>query len=102
MFLSDRLLALPFIFAALPLLFTIPGEPIFSKQFFGLNLTISYAGLVRFLTILIKSWLSVIVSITFNYDDSVFRYFICDEMAAFAKVDGCFNWINVALPVCII
>ena len=61
--LKRSLIALPFIFAALPLLFTIPGEPVFSKQFYGLNLTISYAGLVRFLTILIKSWLSVIVSI---------------------------------------
>lgn len=57
------LLAIPFIFAALPLLFTIPGEPIFSKQLFGLNFTVSYAGLDRFLSILIKSWLSVIVSI---------------------------------------
>lgn len=63
-FFIRSLLALPFIFAALPLLFTIPGEPIFSKLLFGLNLTVSYAGLVRFLSILIKSWLSVIVSIT--------------------------------------
>jgi cobalt/nickel transport system permease protein len=59
----QSLLALPFILAALPLLFTIPGEPFISKQLSGINITVSLEGLSRFLSIFIKSWLSIIVSI---------------------------------------
>jgi cobalt/nickel transport system permease protein len=52
-------LALPFILAALPLLFTQSGLPLFSFQVFGLDLTVTAAGLERFLGVAVKSWLSV-------------------------------------------
>jgi cobalt/nickel transport system permease protein len=47
--------ALPFTLAAATLLFTTPGQPV--VHFLGL--TISDAGLARFVAILLKSWLAV-------------------------------------------
>ncbi len=47
--------ALPFALAAVTLLFTVPGQPIAS--IFGLPIT--DAGLTRFLSIMIRSWLAV-------------------------------------------
>ncbi len=58
-FLRRSLLALPFALAALPLLFTIPGEALARFSLFGLTLTLSGPGLVRFASIAVKSWLSV-------------------------------------------
>ena len=52
-------IALPFTLAAATLLFTIPGRPLVSA--FGL--TISDAGLARFIAIVIKSWLAVQVTL---------------------------------------
>lgn len=51
----QALLALPFMLAALPMLFTVKGESVAS--IFGL--TVSQAGLERFISIALKSWLSV-------------------------------------------
>jgi cobalt/nickel transport system permease protein len=56
-------LVLPFILAAFPLIFTIPGEPLLSFQFKNLNLNVSYTGLSRFAFILLKSWLSILISV---------------------------------------
>lgn len=47
-------LALPFALAALPLLFTLPGQPLVELA----GLTISQPGFTRFLAILLKSWLA--------------------------------------------
>ncbi len=47
--------ALPFVLAAATLPFTVAGQPVAS--FFGL--TVTDAGLVRFISVLLKSWLSV-------------------------------------------
>jgi cobalt/nickel transport system permease protein len=52
-------LALPFVLAALPLIFTIPGVPIFSLTIGPWQIHASLQGLERFISISIKSWLSV-------------------------------------------
>lgn len=57
------LVALPFALIAITVLFSIPGKPIFSFQLFMSHLTITDAGLLRFVSILIRSWLSVQLAI---------------------------------------
>jgi cobalt/nickel transport system permease protein len=52
-------IALPFALAAITVLFSIPGKPVTSFQFLMWNLTITDAGLLRFVSIVIRSWLSV-------------------------------------------
>lgn len=46
--------SLPFALAAVPLVFTVPGDPVVTVA----RLTVSDAGLSRFITILLKSWLA--------------------------------------------
>lgn len=53
------LLAVPFILAALPLMFTVPGSPLFSFSFAGWVLTATVTGVERFASIAFKSWISV-------------------------------------------
>ena len=55
------LLALPFIAAAIPLIFTRPGETVFTVPLVGW--TASDAGLVAVGSILLKSWLAVLVAV---------------------------------------
>lgn len=52
-------LALPFVLAALPLILTIPGETLFTLPIGPWIVHASYPGLVRFLSITIKAWISV-------------------------------------------
>jgi cobalt/nickel transport system permease protein len=52
-------LALPFVLAALPLIFTTTGPSLFSLDFGRWTLTASAAGVSRFLNVALKSWLSV-------------------------------------------
>ena len=59
--LRRALLALPFLLVALPLLFTRPGETIAELPVLGW--TVSDEGAVAVVTILAKSWLSVIVAV---------------------------------------
>lgn len=56
--LKRSVIALPFALAALTLPFTVPGETLFQVPMFG-GLTVSVEGTVRFLSIVIKSWISV-------------------------------------------
>lgn len=56
-------IALPFTLAAFTLLFTLPGQPLLTVVFGFWQLTISDVGLVRFLSIVVRSWLSVQVAI---------------------------------------
>ncbi len=56
------LVALPFALAAVALPFTVPGEPLAVIPLFG-GVTVSTAGTVRFVSIVIKSWLSVQMAI---------------------------------------
>ncbi len=64
--LRRSLLALPFLLAALPVLFTLPGEPLAQFTLFGRQAVISQAGLERFLTIAFKSWLSLLAALIFS------------------------------------
>jgi len=52
-------LALPFVLAAVPILFTIPGTALWSIQIGPWELVLSAAGLERFASIAAKSWISV-------------------------------------------
>lgn len=52
-------IALPFALAAVTVLFTIPGTAVATISLFSRTVTISDAGLVRFASIVIRSWLSV-------------------------------------------
>lgn len=57
--LKRSLIALPFALAAATVLFSIPGEAIAQVQIGPLLLVITDAGLLRFISILVRSWLSV-------------------------------------------
>ncbi len=52
-------LAFPFVLAALPLIFTIPGKTIFSLSIGTWEITASLPGLERFISIALKSWISM-------------------------------------------
>ncbi len=52
-------LALPFVLAALPLIFTIPGPAWFTLTFDKSTIQASYPGLARFISITLKSWISI-------------------------------------------
>jgi len=55
--------ALPFALVAVTVLFSIPGTPLTTFHFLFWNLTITDMGLLRFVSILIRSWLSVQMAI---------------------------------------
>jgi cobalt/nickel transport system permease protein len=57
------LIALPFALVAVTVLFSIPGNPLTTFHFIFWDLTITDAGLLRFVSILIRSWLSVQMAI---------------------------------------
>jgi cobalt/nickel transport system permease protein len=72
-------LALPFTLAAVTLLFTIPGQPIVSF----LGLTITEAGLARFVSIVLKSWLAVQVAL------------LLSMTTTFTDLLAAFRWLRV-------
>jgi cobalt/nickel transport system permease protein len=53
------LLALPFVLTAVPVLFTVRGVPAVTVPLGSQALTITWAGIERFASIALKSWLSV-------------------------------------------
>src|SRR5688572_13009768 len=57
------LVALPFALIALTVLFSMPGKPLSTFHFLFWDLTITDTGLLRFVSILIRSWLSVQMAI---------------------------------------
>jgi cobalt/nickel transport system permease protein len=61
--LKRSLIALPFALIAITVLFSIPGKPLASFHFLFWDLTITDMGLLRFESILIRSWLSVQMAI---------------------------------------
>ena len=67
--------AIPFMLAALPLVFTRPGDPLATFDLGPLTLTISGEGLRQFTTIALKSWVSVqaalLLSFTTSFHDLV-------------------------------
>ena len=56
-------LATPFMLAAFPLIFTVQGTPLVTLPIFSWNLVISAQGVERFLSIAVKSWISVQMAI---------------------------------------
>jgi len=56
-------IAFPFALAAITVLFSIPGDPLFTFRMMMANFTITDAGLLRFVSIVIRSWLSVQMAI---------------------------------------
>jgi cobalt/nickel transport system permease protein len=52
-------LALPFVLAALPLILTVPGNTLFALSIGPLTIHASFPGLERFISITLKSWISV-------------------------------------------
>jgi len=56
-------IALPFALIAVTVLFSVPGETLSSFHFLMWGLTITDAGLLRFASIVIRSWLSVQMAI---------------------------------------
>ncbi len=52
-------IALPFALAAVTVLFTVPGAAVLTFPLFSRTIAISDAGLARFASIVIRSWLSV-------------------------------------------
>jgi len=61
--LRRALLAAPFVLAAAPLLVTVEGAPLFSISLGAWSLAVTGAGLERFLSIALRSWLSVQMAI---------------------------------------
>jgi cobalt/nickel transport system permease protein len=57
------LVALPFALIAITVLFSIPGKPIANFSIAMWNFVITDAGLLRFVSILIRSWLSVQIAL---------------------------------------
>lgn len=56
-------IALPFALAALSAVFAIPGQPIFAVEIGSWQLVGTDAGLLRFVSVIIRSWLSVQMAI---------------------------------------
>lgn len=57
--LKRAVLALPFVLAALPITFTTQGAPLLEIPIWHWTLVITQEGLVRFISIALKSWISV-------------------------------------------
>ena len=59
-FLMTRaLIALPFALAAISVIFSVPGKPVFALGFGSAVVVVTDAGLIRFTSILLRSWISV-------------------------------------------
>jgi cobalt/nickel transport system permease protein len=61
--LKRSFVALPFVLPAITVLFTLPGQPILTWPLGPWYLTVTDAGLIRFLSIVMRSWLSVQMAI---------------------------------------
>lgn len=57
------LIALPFALIAVTVLFSTPGNPLAAFHFLMWDFTMTDAGLIRFVSILVRSWLSVQMAI---------------------------------------
>ena len=57
--LRRSVLALPFVLAALPVIFTLEGTPLFTFRLGAWTLAASAQGLERFASIALKSWISI-------------------------------------------
>jgi cobalt/nickel transport system permease protein len=57
------LIIIPFLFAAVTVLFNVPGAIVFSRQLGPFTPTITDAGLIRFASIVVRGWLAVQMAI---------------------------------------
>lgn len=57
--LKRGLIALPFALVSITVMFTIPGDLLYEISLFNWNLSITLQGMVRFLSIMIRAWLSI-------------------------------------------
>ena len=57
--LKRSLIAIPFTLMAISVVFSIPGEPITVIKIFNTELIITEEGLIRFISIMIRAWLSI-------------------------------------------
>jgi len=64
--LRRAVLALPFVLAALPVIFTIEGPVLFSLPIGPWTLTATIPGLERFISVALKSWISVQIAIVLS------------------------------------
>jgi cobalt/nickel transport system permease protein len=55
--------ALPFAFAAVTIIFTLPGQPLMTIPIGGWTITASDTGLIRFASIVTRSWIAVQMAI---------------------------------------
>ena len=62
--LTRGLIALPFALAAITTMFTIPGEPALAVQAGPWLVVVTKPGLIRFVSIMLRSWISVQMAIT--------------------------------------
>jgi cobalt/nickel transport system permease protein len=71
--LKRAVLALPFVLAAFPVIFTLPGKPLFTISLGSWTLVASQPGVERFFSIALKSWISVqaaiVLASTTNFPD---------------------------------
>lgn len=61
--LKRAVLAFPFVLAALPLVFTTSGPQLFSLTFGSWEFIVTLPGMERFISIALKSWISVLAAI---------------------------------------
>ena len=61
--LKRSLIIFPFLLAAVTVMMTIPGTPLFEFKLFTFNIILTDAGMIRFASILLRSWLSIQVVI---------------------------------------
>jgi cobalt/nickel transport system permease protein len=61
--LKRSFVALPFVLPAITIIFTLPGQPIFTLPVFLWDWVATDAGLIRFFSIVLRSWLSVQLAI---------------------------------------
>ncbi|HXV99701.1 MAG TPA: cobalt ECF transporter T component CbiQ, partial [Anaerolineae bacterium] len=61
--LKRSFVAIPFVLPAVTVMFTLPGQPILNLPLGFWDLTMTDAGLIRFLSIVMRSWLSIQMAI---------------------------------------
>jgi cobalt/nickel transport system permease protein len=61
--LKRSFVAIPFVLPAVTVMFTLPGQPILNLPLGFWDLTMTDIGLIRFLSIVIRSWLSIQMAI---------------------------------------
>ena len=65
-------IVLPFTLAAVTIMFTLPGKPLLAFHLSNWHLTITDVGLIRFLSIVVRSWLSVQMAILLTVTTTFF------------------------------